>query len=337
MNLREFISESASCLYNDKSALWVGLADAMKVHLRDSSVVDPVSLLQTMDKFGKELHYGYYIAESKQSLNDYIWRAKDIKKKVSRRLKEVHAQCEGNIEDVAAYIFLDSVGLFEQFLDLSQALSFQPDMSSARHFYYVCRLREILSEQGLTSARVLEIGAGAANLAVLLRHYGLVRDYTIIDLPEMLLVSGANLEYRFGHPCRLLEMPTSTDVEGANYLVAANQEMSGLPQDSFDLILNFNSFSEMMPSVVAAYFDSIYRAARDGAVFMNVNRIQEHKQPDGTVFNMNPLLFPYRTSDQIIVLDADPFQQYVRQFCRSRHVKSTAIMRASVIRKPSCI
>lgn len=241
-------------------------------------------------------------------------------------------QINGEQEAFGSYVFLESLGLFDEYLDLARTLQFVPDMSSARHFYYAHRLRGTLKELGLDSVRVLEIGAGAGNLSMLLQHYGLVKDYTIIDLPEMLLMSGVNLEFRAGCECRFLEFPPAkTGGPFTYFMVSANQDLEQLPSGAFDLVLNFNSFSEMPPAVVDGYFATIYRTAKAGAVFMNVNRIQNHRQEDGRVFEMNPLLFPYHKSDRVLVWDADPFQQFVRQFCRLKHVKSTAVVRIATI------
>lgn len=333
MNLNEYLRVAGSCRYEGKSALWTELSGALKAQLDQMGADDdPRQLRLVMDRLGNELHYGYYHLESVAEVEEKIAEVRAIRKNLSRQLKQINGELEGRLEDVASYVFLDSVDLLDEYLELARSLAFRPDMSSARHFYYAHQLRETLGKRNSCPARVLEIGAGAGNLAMLLSHYGLVADYTIIDLPEMLLMSGNNLESRSGRSCRFQEFPPKSGEQPSFYLISADQDLASIPDGIFDLALNFNSFSEMPPAVVEAYFSTLYRTAKTGAVFMNVNRIQEHRQEDGRVFDMNPLLFPYDPSDRILEWDADPFQQFVRQFCRLKHVKTTAITRMAVVR-----
>lgn len=332
MNLSEYISYNQSVQNTEKSTLWAGLTGALRESLGPVLPnADPHELQRAVESLDKLLHYGFYFDGSEESLNEKIAQVRAARKSVNRQIKQINVQINGEQENLGSYIFLESVGLFDEYLDLARTLRFAPDMSSARHFYYAHRLRETLTALGRDSVRILEIGAGAGNLSMLLLHYGLVKDYTIIDLPEMLLMSGVNLELRAGRECRFLEFPPAEGGRVAHYLVSANQDLAQLFDGIFDVVLNFNSFSEMPPSVVDGYFRTIYRTAKTGAVFMNVNRIQEHRQEDGRVFDMNPLLFPYAKADRILVWNADPFQQFVRQFCRLKAVKTTAIMRVATV------
>lgn len=333
MDLNAYLRTVGDRDYGGRSTLWTQLSGALRVQLEQPGAQDdPRHLLLAMDRLGDELHYGYFHVDSASELEGFIDEARTLRKRVGRQLKQLHGEWDGRLEDVASWLFLDSIQLLDEYLDLAGTLAIRPDMSSARHFYYARRLRETLRHLGAGPVRVLEIGAGAGNLAMLLFHYGLVADYTIIDLPEMLLMSGVNLEARAGCGCRFLEYPSGLALERRVHLLSADQDLGPLPDETFGLVLNFNSFSEMPPAVVAAYFTTLYRTARSGAVFMNVNRIQEHHQEDGQVYDMNPLLFPYAPGDRVLVWDVDPFQQFVRQFCRAKAVKSTAILRTAIVR-----
>jgi hypothetical protein len=333
MNLNEYFRVASSCHYEGKSALWTDLSSALKAQLDQMDAGDDAQQLQLiMDRLGKKLHYGYFHLESATELEEKIAEVRAIRKACSWQLKQINRELEGRLEDIASYVFLDSVDLLDEYLELVGSLAFRPDMSSARHFYYAHQLRETLGKRNNGPARVLEIGAGAGNLAICLNHYGLVADYTIIDLPEMLLMSGINLESSIGCSCRFQEFPPESVSQPSFYMISADKDLASIPDGIFDLALNFNSFSEMPPTEVNAYFSTLYRTTRTGAVFMNVNRIQEHRQEDGHVFEMNPLRFPYDSSARILKWDADPFQQFVRQFCRLKHVKTTAITRMEVVR-----
>jgi len=295
MNLSEYISLNPAPHDAGKSTLWVEFAGTLRESFGEAlPTSDPRELLRATAYLDKALHYGFNFSESDEFLNDKITQVQAARNSVNGLIKQINVHINGEQEDFGSYVFLESLGLFDEYLDLARTLHFVPDMSSARHFYYAHRLRGTLKELGLDSVRVLEIGAGAGNLSMLLQHYGLVKDYTIIDLPEMLLMSGVILEFRAGCECRFLEFPPAKiGGPSAYYMVSANQDIEQLPSGVFDLVLNFNSFSEMPPAVVDGYFATIYRTAKAGAVFMNVNRIQNHRQEDGCVFEINPLLFPY--------------------------------------------
>jgi hypothetical protein len=99
------------------------------------------------------------------------------------------------------------------------------------------------------------------------------------------------------------------------------------------MALNFNSFMEMDEQARDRYISEIYRTLRHGGVFYNVNRRQAAlPQPDGSTFDNNPLLYPYRTSDRILFWEEDPFQTATRSWFLFR--PSLAVARAAVVHKP---
>ncbi len=83
-----------------------------------------------------------------------------------------------------------------------------------------------------------------------------------------------------------------------------------MPANSVDLASNFNSFAEMDEDVRDNYIANIYRTARPGCVFYNVNRRQTNMtRRDGTPHETNPLLYPYRPTDKVIEWEPDRLQQ----------------------------
>ena len=54
-------------------------------------------------------------------------------------------------------------------------------------------------------------------------------------------------------------------------------------------------------------------------------------QSDGSLFDNNPLLYPYVTHDHVLFWEDDPFETAVRAWCGKR--PSVAIARAEVVRK----
>lgn len=328
MNFQEFVAALLAEDYADKSSLWAELADGLRAQISEASEsLGPEALLDAVDRIDSTMHYGFYMARDEAGLRTRISEARAVVKDAGRIMKQQKPTDGPDLETIGSYVFLNAIGLLEGYFSLLETFGVEPDMASARHFYYAYRVRQAMDEVGLEKARVLEIGAGAGNMSMMLHHHGRVADYTVVDLPEMLVMSGANLGVRAGRDCRFMEFPREHCEPGRYHLLSAAQDLSGLPDGVFDLVLNFNSFSEMKPEVVDAYLDTIYRVAHPGALFINVNRIQGHPQDDGSVFEMNPLLFRYRATDEILELNVDPFQQYVRQFFRAKPVKSTAILR----------
>ena len=239
-------------------------------------------------------------------------------------------------EHLCAVAYLSLQGTLEAYLDFIRPLGIRSDMSTARHYYYATVIRH-LWEAHLSPGplHVLEVGAGAANLAVFLTSLGIVRSYVIVDLPEMLLNAALQLrEFCREAEIRFDEVPGPADSGGPIriYLVKT-LDASRIPEDRFTLALNFNSFMEMDRRSRDFYIEQIYRTAVDGAVFYNVNRRQAAlPQPDGSTFDNNPLLYPYRPTDEVLFWEDDPFQTASRGWFGFR--TSLAIARACRVRKP---
>jgi hypothetical protein len=215
-------------------------------------------------------------------------------------------------EHLRAIGFLQLQKLLDEYLAFIEPLGLRSTMSVARHWYYARQVDLWARETHGDDHRfdVLEVGAGAGNLATFLHRMGRVNSYTIIDLPEMLVhsaftvwsqVPGADLRFE------------TTPAPGGWTFISDGRAKELLTDPAFDLCLNFNSFMEMDQAARDGYFEIIYRAARPGALFVNVNR----RQPalplaDGTTWDNNPLLYPYRTDDRILSWEEDRFQTLTR-------------------------
>jgi predicted O-methyltransferase YrrM len=218
---------------------------------------------------------------------------------------------KGTWEHLRALGFLQLQGLLDEYLEFIEPLGVRSTMSVARHWYYARQVdnwaREVHGEGPLD---VLEVGAGAGNLGVLLARMGRVRSYTIIDLPDMLVHSAFTVWRQVPDVELRFESAPSAD---AWTFVSDGLAASTLTGEAFDLCLNFNSFMEMDRQARDGYFDIIYRTARPGALFVNVNR----RQPalplaDGATWDNNPLLYPYRPDDRILAWEEDRFQTITR-------------------------
>lgn len=216
--------------------------------------------------------------------------------------------------------FLDTIALYDSYVQFCGEHRFSADFGAARAYYNVWNVFHLLKHLELVRAgeslRVLEIGAGAGMFGLFLSKLVPKIDYTIVDLPQMLEFSRYNLE--------LLAPQTK-------FRFLSPGELADVPEASFDCTVNFNSFMEMDRDTVAHYFDQIYRTSRCGALHFNINRVQPNLvESSGMKFLNNPLLYPYRHDDAVIFWDTDPFQVFTR-FSYGGLTESQAYTRAAVL------
>jgi putative sugar O-methyltransferase len=212
-------------------------------------------------------------------------------------------------EHMRALWFLEGrEGMLREYLDFIGPLNVKSNMSVARHWWYARQVAELVQEtQPDRALNILEIGAGAGNLAVFLHQMLRVGSYCIIDLPEILIASGYTLAERFPQVRQVYDDPQQ--VHGGTAFVPAHRHAE-VPADSFDLALNFHSFGEMDQEARDGYLDTVYSTTRPGGLFVNVNRVQKLPQPDGTAWVNNPLLYPYR--GRVLRWDEDVFMASTR-------------------------
>lgn len=229
--------------------------------------------------------------------------------------------------------FLQVNGLLDEYLDFIAPLRIRSTMSSARHWYYARQLAELVGRTHPDKPQldILEIGAGAGNLAIFLARIGLVRSYTIIDLPQMLVHAAFTTQHHLPDVELRFEREP---VAGAWTFLSDGVADGVLEPGSFDLCMNLHSFMEMDREARDGYINLIYRTARRGALFFNVNRRQRALPlPDGSTWDNNPMLFPYRSDDDILVWEEDPFETVTRT--KFSLLTTLAVTRASVIRSPA--
>jgi hypothetical protein len=265
-------------------------------------------------------------------------RARELESALSRYVRHPKRDAIGadksEFEHLRSLDFLRRGDLLEDYLAFIAPLGIRSSMSTARHYYYARILDELIAAHlAKESVDVLEIGAGAGNLACLLHHFGRIRSYCVIDLPAMLIHSSYSVsEYAPKAELTFNVSPPEPVEDGrTNFTFIADANAELVPEASFDLCLNFNSLSEMDHETRDGYFDLIYRAARPGALFLNVNRrVRALPQRDGATFDNNPLLYPYRSTDRVLHWEEDDFQQVTRS--AYGHLPSLAIRRAALIR-----
>ena len=234
-------------------------------------------------------------------------------------------------EHASALAFLARRGATDEYLALLDRLRVRSSMSVARHFWYASGLRELAEEHAPGRALdVVEIGAGAGNLAVFLETLSLVRSYVIVDLPELLVHSAYTLTKYLPDADLRFAAPDGSARSSTRFSLLTPQQASLLRDDCADLCLNFNSFMEMDRDARDGYLELIYRVGRPQSLFVNVNRRQRALPGrDGAAFDNNPLLYPYRADDQVLSWEEDEFQTVTRS--RPGKQPTLAIARAALL------
>ena len=176
---------------------------------------------------------------------------------------------------------------------------------TAKLFYVSSVLKSWLRLDPPAGLRVLEIGAGLGNLCVLLQKQLPVRQYVILDLPEMVLLSSITIRHFFPdlpiHFAHLSADPVLR-IPDRGVVFCYPQDVSRMPSDVFDLAVNVDSFQEMTAAQIDDYFLFVQRTTKDGGLVLNLNRRTQVGD-----FHNNPLLYPYAPANEILTWESDPF------------------------------
>ncbi len=129
--------------------------------------------------------------------------------------------------------------------------------------YQAWRIKELVKDR--PHARVLEIGAGVGRTAYYARKFG-IEDYAIIDLPMTVLASSYFLARTLGQDQVLL---WGEKTEGSQNPVKILPPSEFLDNgDSYDLIINIDSLTEMDPVVARTYWRQIEKRTK---MFLSIN------------------------------------------------------------------
>ena len=216
----------------------------------------------------------------------------------------------GKIRDFVGQLsFLKRHDLLDEFVDWSDERGLACDLNLGRYWWYRRKLLAKLEQKEIAiEGAYLEVGAGSGRMPLMYEELGIAKHFIIVDLPEMLLnVSLLLAEERPDTPVRLGEVPDLSAPPG--FWLLETSEISMVPAGTVGIAVNINSFMEMDGEVRDFYIDEFYRILRPGGIFFNVNRRQsEMSQRDGSTFDSNPLLYPYRGTDRVIDWEIDDCQ-----------------------------
>ncbi len=121
--------------------------------------------------------------------------------------------------------------------------------------------------------KILEIGAGYGALAQFIKSILPNAQYTVVDIPESLIYSALYLDLCYpisNHAFANLD--SEEKVESADFIYISNTSADTIT-DSFDLVINTLSMSEMKETVINWYIDLIKnRWIKDGGMFFEQNQ-----------------------------------------------------------------
>ncbi len=230
-------------------------------------------------------------------------------------------------EHVGALSYLKRAGCLDAYLAWVDALGVMSDLDLARHYWYASKLAHFRAK-GAPPVVCLEVGSGSGRFATRLVELGIARQFVLVDLPEMLLNAMLLVGEMF--PQAEVRYGETPDVSqpGLIFWMLETSDINRVTDRSIDIALNFYSFMEMDEAIRDFYIGQIYRAAAPDGLFYNVNRRQQSMtRRDGTVFESNPLLYPYRESDTVLEWELDDFQQSNRSGRFRAPTRSFAISR----------
>jgi hypothetical protein len=213
------------------------------------------------------------------------------------------------LELVAQLVFLGRHAVLEEFVAWADRRGFQIDMNLGRFFWYRRLVLQTLATHNVPLAGAyLEIGAGSGTFALMVREEWDHRQTIIVDLPEMLMNAAHSIAAQYPEaPLRLGEPPRE-DAEPGFWLLEPS-DIRLVPDGLVGLAVNINSMMEMDEEVRDSYLREIYRTARRRGVLFNVNRRQERmSRRDGSSYDNNPLLYPYRATDGVLRWEVDACQ-----------------------------
>lgn len=125
---------------------------------------------------------------------------------------------------------------------------------SIQSIYQGWRIAQL--SNGNPNFKVMEIGAGLGRTAYFANLFG-VKNYTIVDIP----LTNAAQGYFLGRVLGEREVSLGGESSNASVRIIANTDIAG-HAESYDLIVNVDSWTEMMPDVAREYWNFARKATR---------------------------------------------------------------------------
>jgi len=304
-----------------KSSMWQGLIDDFNIRTFPD---DPSRELFRPKAFRgynfyskRHENFGFAVKRALLSFAYFFARAANL---IRNRIWQINVgglSVEQFAFHPAGLHHLQGLGLRQGLDEFCNRFGLSPYSATGVKAYYIgSKLLTYIST--IENPRVIEIGGGFGNLAAVLHHKHPVRQYVIVDLPEMILHSSLALQTYFPEQSFYFLHPGSADRYDPNqpgFYFCVPESMAQLSDSTFDLGFNIDSFQEMTEPQVAGYLQLMQRVLRQDAHLINLNR---RKYLAAERYDNNPLLYPYHPGNRVVQWETDFFMDRVFNFDRVR-------------------
>jgi putative sugar O-methyltransferase len=165
----------------------------------------------------------------------------------------------------------------------------------------------------------LEIGAGFGRTAqALIKLFGNIKQYTIVDIPEVLTLSFHYLE----------KVLTEDEFAKLNFVDAMTLSTANYDFSTVELVINIDSFQEMPPETVKSYFERIVKHSK---YFYSKNAVGKYRPELVGIYNIDPnqLLDVFSLGLSTDVIDIFNEAELIR--ARQKHVEQYCPLEFSAI------
>jgi len=215
---------------------------------------------------------------------------------------------------------LESIGMLDDYFKFMKKNEFYTDFSSQRLYFYN-RIQQLIVEKYLDNKNdlnFLEIGAGGGNSAIFLIKNNIVKNYVIVDLPEMLIYSA----YHINKNCEEFNIEFGLDKinnlnnESKTVYFLTPDQIDSIPDKLINFQFSINALMEMRIDISNRYIKEMYRIGADNSITMIIARINELFLNEKIKELNNPYAYQYSFDDKIISMGPDFLQDNSRALLR---------------------
>ncbi len=160
----------------------------------------------------------------------------------------------------------------------------------------------------LKKINYLEIGPGAGHLTLLFLKHLEINKINLIDLPEIIPLTFIYISYMF--PNVSISLPN--EVTSREKSLVSFETPSSIDNiDTFNLMVNTQSFGEMNLSNIKTYFNFLRSKCDDQNIFYCYNRVEKYmKNQNNTDNKLQPIRFTeynWSEKDEVLLYKLDDF------------------------------
>lgn len=303
--------------------------------LKSSFFLDHYTLFNYADNFIKHQHPDDKILFRKTLLSIFISNPILL----TKVLKKIYQK--SNSRDsifLTQSLTLESIGMLDDYFKFMKENKFYTDFSSQRLYFYN-RIQQLIVEKYLNNnnnLNFLEIGAGGGNSAIFLIKNNIVKNYVIVDLPEMLICSAYHINkncgefnVEFG-----LDKINNLNSEAKTVFLLTPDQINSIPDNQINFQFSINALMEMRIDVSNKYIKEMYRIGANDSITMIIARINELYLKDKIKELNNPYTYQYSSDDKVISMGPEFLQDNSRAFLRDTPY-SPSMLRISKINSNS--